>query len=116
MAFRSEDCGAEMIKVTVLYPNSPGATFDMDYYLGRHMPLVREKSGPACKGMTVDQGLAGGTPGSAAAYVAMGHILYDSVEAFQAVFAQHGQALLAGIPNFTNVQPVIQVSDVKMPA
>jgi uncharacterized protein (TIGR02118 family) len=105
--------GAEMIKVTVLYPNSQSAKFDMDYYLGRHMPLVREKSGSACKGIAVDQGLAGGAPGSEAAYIAIGHILYDSVDAFQAVFAHHGQTLLADVPNFTNVQPVIQISEVK---
>ncbi len=105
-----------MIKVSVLYPNSSEARFDMNYYLGKHMPLVREKSGSTCRGMTVDLGLAGGAPGSPAAYVAMGHILYDSVEAFQAVFAQHGPALLADIPNFTNVQPIIQISDVKMSA
>ncbi len=105
-----------MIKVTVLYPNSPDAKFDMGYYLGKHMPLVREKSGPACKGMAIDQGLAGGAPGAPAAYVAMGHILYDTVEAFQAVFAEHGPALLADLPNFTNVQPVIQISGVKMSA
>jgi uncharacterized protein (TIGR02118 family) len=103
-----------MIKVSVLYPNSPGATFDVDYYVGKHMPLVREKSGAACKGIAVDHGLAGGAPGAPAAYIAMGHVLYDSVEAFQAVFATHGPALLADIPNFTNVQPVIQISDVKM--
>ncbi|HEX7884022.1 MAG TPA: EthD family reductase [Afipia sp.] len=101
-----------MIKVSVLYPNSPSVRFDMDYYRGKHMPLVREKSGPACKGIEVDQGLAGGAPGSAATYVAMGHILYESVEAFQAVFAQQGAAFLADIPNFTNAQPVIQISSV----
>lgn len=33
----------------------------MDYYLGKHMPLVREKSGPACKGVAVDQDLAART-------------------------------------------------------
>lgn len=102
-----------MIKVSVLYPNSPDARFDMDYYLDRHMPLVRDKSGSACKGTEVDHGLAGGAPGSAATYVAMGHILYETVEDFQAVFALHGQALLADIPNFTNVQPVIQISSIK---
>jgi uncharacterized protein (TIGR02118 family) len=101
-----------MIKVSVLYLDAQGVRFDMDYYLGKHMPLVREKSGPACKGIAVDQGLSGGASGSAATYVAMGHILYESVEAFQAVFAQHGQVLLADIPNFTNAQPVIQISDV----
>lgn len=102
-----------MIKVSVLYPNSPGATFDMDYYLERHMPLVREKSGPACKGTAVDQGLAGGAPGAPATYLAMGHMLYETVEDFQSVFAKHGEALLADIPNFTNTQPVIQISAVR---
>lgn len=102
-----------MIKVSVLYPNSPGATFDMDYYLERHMPLVRKKSGPACKGTGVDQGIAGGASGEPATYVAMGHLLYETVEDFQSVFAQHGEALLADIPNFTNTQPVIQISAVK---
>lgn len=105
-----------MIKVSVLYPNTAGAKFDMDYYLAKHMPLVREKSGSACKGMTVDHGIVGGAPGAPAAYVAMGHILYDSIEAFQAMFAEHGHVLLADIPNFTNVQPLIQISAVKMSA
>ena len=103
-----------MIKVDVLYPNTPGAKFDMDYYVNKHMKLVREKSGAACKGIAVEQGIAGGAPGAPATYIAMGHLSFDSVEAFQAVFAQHGQAFLADIPNFTNVQPVIQLSDVKM--
>lgn len=101
-----------MIKVSVLYPNAPDVRFDMGYYISKHMPLVRQASGAACKGIEVDQGLAGGAPDSPATYVAMGHILYESVAAFQAVFAQHGAALLGDIPNFTNVQPVIQISDV----
>lgn len=102
-----------MIKVSVLYPNSPDARFDMDYYLERHMPLVRQKSGPACKGTAVDLGLAGGAPGAPVPYVAMGHMLYETVEDFQSVFARHGEALLADIPNFTNTRPVIQISAVK---
>jgi hypothetical protein len=37
-----------MIKVSVLYPDGPGATFDMGYYLNRHIPMVRAKLGAAC--------------------------------------------------------------------
>ena len=29
-----------MIKVSVLYPNKPGSKFDMNYYIGKHMPLA----------------------------------------------------------------------------
>jgi uncharacterized protein (TIGR02118 family) len=103
-----------MIRVSVLYPNSPGAKFDINYYLTKHMPMVKEKSGGACKSMAVEQGIAGGEPGAPATYIAMGHLTFDSVEAFQVVFAQHGQTFLADIPNYTNVQPLIQLSDVKM--
>src|SRR5690349_22823221 len=29
-----------MIKVTILYPNSDGKKFNMDYYSNKHMPMV----------------------------------------------------------------------------
>lgn len=103
-----------MIKVSVIYPNSTGAKFDIGYYLGTHMPLVRTKLGAALKQMAVEHGLAGGAPGSAPPYVAMGHLYFDSVDVFQASFAPHAKAIMADLANFTNVQPVIQISEVKM--
>jgi len=103
-----------MIKVSVLYPYEEGASFDMNYYLSRHIPMVREKLGAAVKGAAVEQGLGGATPGSHPTYVAMGHILFDSVDSFQAAFAPHAAAIMADIPNYTAIQPIIQISDVKM--
>ena len=103
-----------MIKVSVLYPNGAGATFDMAYYLGTHMPLVKRLAGSALKGQAVEQGLSGAEPGSPAAYTAMGHLLFDSVTAFQEVIAAHGPAIMADVPNYTNAQPVLQVSEVKL--
>jgi uncharacterized protein (TIGR02118 family) len=103
-----------MIKVSVLYPNGPGATFDMAYYLSSHMPMVGRKLGPALKGMAVEEGLGGAQPGSPAAYLAMGHLYFASVEDFGAGFAQHGAEIQADIPNYTNTLPVIQISAVKM--
>src|SRR4029077_14739717 len=76
-----------MIKVSVLYPNRPGAKFDMTYYCEKHMPLVQQKLGAACKRVAVEQGIGGATPGSPAAFIAMGHLYCDSAEAFQAAFA-----------------------------
>ena len=103
-----------MIKVSVLYPNRAGCKFDMDYYVNRHMPMVQQKLGGACKRIAVEGGIAGGTPGTPPAYVAMGHLYFDSTEAFQAAFAPHAQAILADIPNYTDTQPTIQISDVKL--
>src|SRR5262245_35177869 len=63
----------DVIKVSVLYPNTQGCKFDMNYYLTRHMPMVQQKLGAACKRMAVEEGIAGGAPGAPATYVAMGH-------------------------------------------
>jgi uncharacterized protein (TIGR02118 family) len=103
-----------VIKVSVLYPNTAGCKFDMEYYLTRHMPMVQQKLGPACKRMAGEQGIAGGAPGAPATYVAMGHLYFDSTDAFQAVFAPHAQSILADIPNYTDTQPTIQVSEVRL--
>jgi uncharacterized protein (TIGR02118 family) len=97
-----------------MYPNSEGSTLDMAYYCSRHIPLVREKLGAALKGSAVDQGIGGPEPGSPAPYLAIGHLLFESVEAFQASFGSHAQAILSDIPNYTNTQPTIQISEVKM--
>ena len=101
-----------MIKVSVMYPNTSGARFDHEYYRDRHMPLVQRLMGDKCKYYTVDKGIAGGAPDTPATYVGMCHIFCDSVEAFQAGFGPHAQEILADIPNYTDLSPVIQISEV----
>lgn len=101
-----------MIKVSVMYPNKPGARFDHAYYKDKHMPLVKARMGDSCNYYTVDKGLAGGTPGEAAPYIGMSHIFCDSVEAFQAGFGPHADEILGDIPNYTDQAPTIQISEV----
>jgi len=101
-----------MIKVSVMYANSQGVRFDHDYYRDRHMPMVKARMGEACKRYTIDKGLAGGQPGAPAAYVAMCHIYCDSIESFQAGFGPHMGEILGDIPNYTDVTPVVQISEV----
>jgi uncharacterized protein (TIGR02118 family) len=103
-----------MIKVSVLYPNRQGTNFDMSYYINRHMVMVQQLLGTRLKGMSVEQGISGAQPGSSASYVAMGHLLFDSVEDYQTSFGPHAEAILADIPNYTNSEPIIQISEVKM--
>jgi uncharacterized protein (TIGR02118 family) len=103
-----------MIRVSVFYPQTAGTSFDMRYYLEKHMPMVGQKLGAACKGMTVEQGLAGGAPGAPPAFVAIAHLTFDSVDAFQKAFGPHADGIMADIPNYTKIEPIIQVSDVKM--
>jgi uncharacterized protein (TIGR02118 family) len=103
-----------MIKVSVLYPKRDGRRFDIAYYCDRHMPMVREKCGSALKKMEIDHGMAGGTPGSSPAYACMGHLFFDSVEAFQSAFGPHSKEIMADIPNYTDVSPIVQISEVKL--
>ncbi len=101
-----------MIKVSVLYPAGTDTAFDMKYYCETHMPLVQRLCGEACKGYTVDRGLGGGAPGSQAPYVAAGHLLFETVETFQASFGPNTAAIMADIPNYTKIAPVLQISEI----
>ncbi len=103
-----------MIKVSVLYPNGADAKFDVDYYCNTHIPMVGGLLGDALKGCAVDAGIAGGAPSEDAPFIAMGHILFDSVDSFQAAFGPKAEEIMADLPNFTNVAPQIQISEVKI--
>jgi uncharacterized protein (TIGR02118 family) len=103
-----------MIKVTVLYPNAANATFDMKYYVTKHLPMVRAKCAPECRSIAAEGGLAGGEPGSQAPYIAVGHLIFDSVAAFQSTFGPNASEILADIPNYTNTKPIIQISEVTL--
>ena len=102
--------GAPLIKVSVMYPNTPGARFDHAYYRDKHMPLLKARMGAACKSYTIDKGLAGGAPGTPATYVGMCHIA--DIESFQAGFGPHAKEIMADIANYTDLAPVMQISEV----
>src|SRR5438270_10022543 len=85
-----------MIKVSVLYPNNEGSKFDMSYYCNSHMPMVQEKLGKACKGVAVEEGVSGATPGSRPAFIAMGHLYFDSAAEFQSAFGPHANVIIGG--------------------
>jgi len=103
-----------MIKVSVFYPNDDGKKFDMDYYLNNHMPMVQQKLGAALKGKDVEQGLGGLEPGSRATYAAMCHLHFDSIGTFQNAFGPHAESIMGDVPNYTDIQPTVQISEVKL--
>jgi uncharacterized protein (TIGR02118 family) len=103
-----------MIKVSVFYPHQPNAKFDMAYYCDQHFPLVRRLLGSAVKNVAVEQGLSGATPGSAPLYVTLGHMYFDSIPAFVEAWTPHAAQIIADIPNYTNLQPQIQISEIKL--
>jgi uncharacterized protein (TIGR02118 family) len=101
-----------MIKVSVMYANTPGARFDHEYYRDKHMPLLKKRMGDACLYYSVDKGLAGGAPGQPATYIGMCHIFCESAASFQAAFGPHAKEIMADIANYTDLAPTLQISEV----
>jgi uncharacterized protein (TIGR02118 family) len=100
-----------MIRVSVLYLQKEGAHFDHDYYARKHIPFVRETLGPF--GMVraeVDKGIAGG-PDEPPLFVAAAHLIFESLDQFQEAFASVGDQLMADVPNYTDIAPQVQFSE-----
>ncbi|MDN5212990.1 EthD family reductase [Fulvivirgaceae bacterium BMA12] len=101
-----------MIKVTILYPNDEGKTFDMDYYSNKHMPMVASLLGDSLRLLEIDNGIAGRTPDEPIPYLAIGYLYFDKLSAYQNSFGPHAEKIINDIPNYTNIQPVLQISEV----
>lgn len=93
-----------MIRLSVLYPKTEGATFDHDYYRDRHVPLALEKWG--LESADIDKGIDG-------PYEAAVHFTFDSMEAMGAAMGGEGTAeVQADLPNYTTIAPVLQISEI----
>jgi uncharacterized protein (TIGR02118 family) len=93
-----------MIKLSVSYPSGDGTTFDHDYYAGTHVPLCNSTFSPAKT--EIDKGIDGPN-------VAGVHFYFDSMEAMQAALGSPNVAeVMADVANYTNIAPVMQVSEV----
>ena len=101
-----------MIKVSVMYPNIVGARFDHQYYRDKHMPLLKARMGDTCLRYSIDKGLAGGDARTGATYIGMCHLYCASISDFEVAFAPHAKEIMSDIANYTDLKPVIQVSEV----
>jgi uncharacterized protein (TIGR02118 family) len=101
-----------MIKVTVLYPNGEGKTFDMDYYTKKHMPLMETFFGEGLKLIAIDKGLSSGTPDKPVPFLAIGYLYFDKLSDYQKVLDLKATEIRADFPKYTNIQPLVQISEV----
>jgi uncharacterized protein (TIGR02118 family) len=103
-----------MVRISILYPNSEAGRFDIPYYTDIHMPMSIKLLGahPGFKGVSVERGVGGATPGAPPTYIAMCHFLFSSVEDFLAAFLPNAEVLQNDMPNYTNIEPVIQFNEV----
>lgn len=93
-----------MIRLSVLYPTTEGASFDHDYYRDSHVPLCLRNWG--LDEAEIDKGLDG-------PYVAAVHFRFESQDALGGAMGSPGTAeIQADVANYTTITPVIQVSEI----
>jgi len=102
-----------MIKVSVLYPNTPDSRFDVDYYTSVHMPMAVRLLGSALKAVSVEIGVGGAVPGDPAPFAAIAGFTCESVEEFTAAFMPVADQLQGDIPKYTDIRPILQISEIK---
>ena len=102
-----------MIKLSIFYPNTEGKKFDTDYYINTHMPLSIKLQGSYVKNVSVDVGVSG-LPGTKPPFLAICHFVYNSFEDFEQAFNPHAETLMNDIANYTDIETVIQFSEIKL--
>jgi uncharacterized protein (TIGR02118 family) len=101
-----------LIKVSIMYPFAEGKTFNMEYYETKHMPMVAKFLGSNLVKYTIEKGVASGLPNTPLPYMAVGSFYVKSLADYQAAIAPNINAIRSDFANYTNVAPVILVSEV----
>ncbi|MEN8857556.1 MAG: EthD family reductase [Flavobacteriaceae bacterium] len=78
------------------------------------MPIVVKLLGEAIKGATVEEGLSSAAPNFNAPFLAIGNLYFDSMESYQNSFSQNAPEIMADIPNFSTIEPIVQISTLKI--
>jgi len=93
-----------MIRLSVFYPKTDGATFDHDYYRDTHVPLCLKSWG--LDRAEIDKGIDG-------PYEAAVHLTFESLEVMGAAMGSPGTGeVMADIANYTSIAPVLQTSEI----
>lgn len=101
-----------LIKISIMYPFAEGKTFDMDYYEHKHMPYVAGLLGANLVKYTIEKGIASGIPNTPLPFKAIGIFYVKNLSEYQAAIAPNRDAIRADFANYTNITPVILVSEV----
>lgn len=93
--------------LTILYPNGPDVHWDVEYYRSHHMPLIMSLYKTAAikrfelrKGDTAQ---SGGAP----TYIGTVNIYINDQHEFDAAGAKHAAELVADVPHFSSVRPLV---------
>ncbi|THB64126.1 MAG: EthD family reductase [Gammaproteobacteria bacterium] len=102
-----------MIKVSVMYPNKTDGHFNIEYYKTVHMQMINDTVGHILKGYEVDAAISKELCEVDSPYIAIGHLIFESLETFQKEYLPHRDTFKADLVNFTDITPIVQISEIK---
>lgn len=100
-----------MLRVSALYPNHDGSRFDGAYYVRQHRPFARQLLAP--HGL-IDLRIALGAvalDGGPPPFRAISEMIFESRAAFDAAMEACGAALFADAVHYTDITPLLQISE-----
>lgn len=103
-----------MIKVSLFYSNESNKYFNDSYYLEVHIPMSVRLQGANLKAVQVETALANAPEEIPPVYVAICHFYYETPEHFFAAFLPHREMLEKDMDNYTNIKPLVQMSEVRL--
>lgn len=99
-----------VIRVAVMYSNEPQMSFDRDYQVGTHTPLVRERYSPhGLIELEMDEAV-NQSDENAAPYVAIAYMTFPGMGEFLAAIEAAGKEVMRDIRNFTDIKPLVHIS------
>ena len=101
-----------MIRITLIYRKSAQTHFDFDHYVNHHVPMSR--------GLMADCGLISievekvlrALDGSPSDIVCVTHVDFEDETGLRKALELHGEKMMADFPNYTDIDPEIQVCQV----
>ncbi len=102
-----------MIRVSIYYPNTTASKFNLEYFLTQHVPLVEGRLRPVgLERVEIDEGIATPKPDDPVPFSVVEHLVFNNFEEMQTALGENSEMLMADVPNFTNVEPMVQINRV----
>ncbi len=101
-----------LIKVSIMYPFAEGKTFDMEYYVAKHMPMVAGFLGSNLVKYTIEKGFASGIPNTPLPFMAIGTFYIKNLDDYKSALGPNRAAIRSDFSNYTNITPVILISEI----
>ena len=102
-----------MIRVTILYPNDEGSSFDHDYYMNNHVPMAKGLLEPlGMVGMNVYKGISDTDPNAPPRFHVIAGMVFNTVEDVHNAFISAAREIIGDTKNYTDVRPAFQISEI----